>query len=171
MGRLSAMARTVVGVVAAWTFGGLPSTHATHFPVNCTVDTPVCSEKACASPSAHCWHPNATQCHGDYCCLSCTRWRKYMEPAVPTCGCDEYKSGECFASDCVPCSQDCFTHNQSGLPLGLGILCTNSSAQCEPCCQHKHAAAFCHLRCPCDGGGSDCPPYSLTLLSRGMRET
>ena len=114
-----------------------------------------------------CVHPNASQCRDDFCCLTCDKYLRFLKPDVPRCSCVEYKAGACFASDCVPCSTECFPHNLTGLPLGQGILCTNSSATCEPCCQHHHSTQFCQLECPCDGGGADClpsaPPPLLTL--------
>ena len=115
---------------------------------------------ASAAGGERCYHPDPSQCTGTFCCLRCETYLKYLQPAVPKCACADYKAGLCFASSCVPCSQSCFPHNASGLPLGRGILCTNSSSSCEPCCQAKHSSRYCQLECPCDGDGADCAPPS-----------
>ena len=133
--------------------------------VACVPTTPPCSAVTCAGAldNLPCRYPNATGCAGDFCCLSCSLWRRFLLPSVPSCTCDEYRSGFCFASDCVPCNPACFPHNMSGPPLGMGVLCTNSSAtSCEPCCQQQHHDKFCKLECPCDAGVSDCSVGSVT---------
>ena len=131
--------------------------------MNCTASTPACGAWcALAAASTPCWYPNASQCSGDLCCLSCTAWERWGAPQVPSCSCADYKAGVCWAKDCVPCSEGCFYHNASGPPLGNGILCTNNSAtECEPCFQFKHTHTFGHLLCPCDGDGADCPPSGV----------
>ena len=108
-----------------------------------------------AAPDTRCWHPEPTHCLGAFCCLSCDMWLRFLQPNVPSCSCEEFRLGACFADDCVPCSTSCFPHNQSGAPLGSGVLCT-SSFTCEPCCQNKHNIEYCRLECPCNAGGSDC---------------
>ena len=123
----------------------------------CSATTALCGAWCAIDPALPCLYPNASQCVDPDCCLNCSRWLDFGQPRVPNCTCAEYKSGTCFATDCVPCAQSCFPHNATGPPLGRGILCTNSSSNCEPCCQHSHTDAYCHLECPCDDPTADCP--------------
>ena len=131
---------------------------------HCPASTPSCGawcSLVTTNTSTPCVHPDPAKCTGDYCCLDCGKYLAYLVPRVPLCTCAAYKAAACFANDCVPCSTECFPHNQSGAPLGKGVLCTNS-ASCEPCCQHKHATQWCQLECPCDSDSSDCDGVGLT---------
>ena len=151
--------RPLVALLMALVAAGMPRLASSTSPCDSGV-TPTCSESRCtfAPAGSPCWHPDLKQCRGDFCCLTCDTWKRYLLPDVATCTCEQYKAAQCFAPDCVPCSTTCFPHNQTGAPLGFGVLCTNSSSRCEPCCQNKHSKRFCHLMCPCDGGGADCAP-------------
>jgi hypothetical protein len=143
-------------------------------PVHSTCG-PTCDSWCNAEPSPEsisCFHPNPSECSGDFCCITCESWQRYIATDTPSCSCEEF-GGHCYANNCVPCADECLPgslKDHDG-PLGTGLLCVagqeTKAGGCEPCCQASHTAAGCQLECPCNNPASDCPSPSNTTSKPG----
>lgn len=117
----------------------------------------LCNDSAVSSNTTSCLYPfrrNAWKhngapppsCQGDSCCLTCEKWKLYLEPATPQCPCSKYNAGECFSSRCFECKPsnvsiysyyyyfDVDIPAVQGKPLGYGFLCSGDYNTPTPCC-------------------------------------
>ena len=120
------------------------------------VESPFSLPGDAAASGASCLHPDPEACVGDFCCISCEAYLRFVHTNDVNCACHEFSNAKCFSNNCEPCADECLPphlRDKDG-PLGTGLLCVKGK-QCEPCCQNKHDRG-CKLECPCSDKGGDC---------------